>query len=25
VVIPSEAEQVRTGEIVDVAFLAQRG
>jgi molybdopterin molybdotransferase len=25
VVIPSEAEEVRTGEIVDVAFLAQRG
>ena len=25
VVIPGEAEQVRTGEIVDVAFLAQRG
>jgi molybdopterin molybdotransferase len=25
VIIPSEAEQVRTGEIVDVAFLAQRG
>jgi molybdopterin molybdotransferase len=25
VVVPSEAEQVRTGEIVDVAFLAQRG
>jgi molybdopterin molybdotransferase len=25
VVIPSEAEQLRTGEIVDVAFLAQRG
>jgi molybdopterin molybdotransferase len=25
VVIPSGAEQVRTGEIVDVAFLAQRG
>lgn len=25
VVIPSDAEQVRTGEIVDVAFLAQRG
>jgi molybdopterin molybdotransferase len=25
VVIPSEAEQIRTGEIVDVAFLAQRG
>jgi molybdopterin molybdotransferase len=25
VVVSSEAEQVRTGEIVDVAFLAQRG
>ena len=25
VVVPTEAEQVRTGEIVDVAFLAQRG
>src|SRR6478752_7047 len=25
VVVPSDAEQVRTGEIVDVAFLAQRG
>jgi molybdopterin molybdotransferase len=25
VVVPSEAEQVRTGEIVNVAFLAQRG
>lgn len=25
VTIPSEAEQIRTGEIVDVAFLAQRG
>ncbi len=25
VVVPSGAEQVRTGEIVDVAFLAQRG
>jgi molybdopterin molybdotransferase len=25
VTVPSEAEQVRTGEIVDVAFLAQRG
>jgi molybdopterin molybdotransferase len=25
VVIPSEAEQIRTGEIIDVAFLAQRG
>jgi molybdopterin molybdotransferase len=25
VVVPSEAEQVRTGEVVDVAFLAQRG
>jgi molybdopterin molybdotransferase len=25
VVVPGEAEQVRTGEIVDVAFLAQRG
>ena len=25
VVIPSDAEEVRTGEIVDVAFLAQRG
>jgi molybdopterin molybdotransferase len=25
VVVPREAEQVRTGEIVDVAFLAQRG
>jgi hypothetical protein len=24
-VIPREAEQVRTGEIVEVAFLAQRG
>jgi molybdopterin molybdotransferase len=24
-VVPSEAEQIRTGEIVDVAFLAQRG
>jgi hypothetical protein len=24
-VVPSEAEEVRTGEIVDVAFLAQRG
>jgi hypothetical protein len=24
-VVPTEAEQVRTGEIVDVAFLAQRG
>ena len=24
-IVPSEAEQVRTGEIVDVAFLAQRG
>ncbi|MDT5257654.1 MAG: hypothetical protein QOD10_2734, partial [Mycobacterium sp.] len=22
---PSGAEQIRTGEIVDVAFLAQRG
>ncbi|MGH3634762.1 MAG: gephyrin-like molybdotransferase Glp, partial [Mycobacterium sp.] len=25
VVVPTEAEQIRTGEIVDVAFLAQRG
>lgn len=25
VIVPSEAEQVRTGELVDVAFLAQRG
>ena len=25
VIVPSEAEQVRTGEIVDVAVLAQRG
>ena len=25
VVVPSEAEQIRTGEIVYVAFLAQRG
>jgi molybdopterin molybdotransferase len=25
VMVPSEAEQIRTGEIVDVAFLAQRG
>ncbi|MBI3215841.1 MAG: molybdopterin molybdotransferase MoeA [Mycobacterium sp.] len=25
VVVPAEAEQVRTGEVVDVAFLAQRG
>ena len=25
VVIPREADQIRTGEIVDVAFLAQRG
>jgi molybdopterin molybdotransferase len=25
VVVPSEAEQIRTGEMVDVAFLAQRG
>jgi molybdopterin molybdotransferase len=25
VVIPSEAEEIRTGEIIDVAFLAQRG
>jgi molybdopterin molybdotransferase len=25
VMVPSDAEQVRTGEIVDVAFLAQRG
>jgi molybdopterin molybdotransferase len=25
VIVPTEAEQVRTGEIVDVAFLAQRG
>jgi molybdopterin molybdotransferase len=25
VVIPSDAEEIRTGEIVDVAFLAQRG
>jgi hypothetical protein len=23
--IPREAEQIRIGEIVDVAFLAQRG
>ncbi len=25
VVVPTEAEQIRTGEVVDVAFLAQRG
>jgi molybdopterin molybdotransferase len=25
VVVPAEAEQLRTGEVVDVAFLAQRG
>ncbi|MGB6208348.1 hypothetical protein, partial [Mycobacterium sp.] len=25
VVVPREAEQIRIGEIVDVAFLAQRG
>jgi molybdopterin molybdotransferase len=25
VMVPSEADQIRTGEIVDVAFLAQRG
>ena len=25
VVVPGDAEQVRTGEVVDVAFLAQRG
>ncbi len=25
VVVPTEVEQVRTGELVDVAFLAQRG
>ncbi|WP_375481728.1 gephyrin-like molybdotransferase Glp [uncultured Mycobacterium sp.] len=25
VMVPSETEQIRTGEIVDVAFLAQRG
>jgi molybdopterin molybdotransferase len=25
VIVPAEAEEVRTGEIVDVAFLAQRG
>lgn len=25
VVVPSDAEEIRTGEIVDVAFLAQRG
>ncbi|HYJ54739.1 MAG TPA: gephyrin-like molybdotransferase Glp [Mycobacterium sp.] len=25
VIVPTEAEQVRTGEVVDVAFLAQRG
>jgi molybdopterin molybdotransferase len=25
VVVPGDAEQIRTGEIVDVAFLAQRG
>jgi hypothetical protein len=24
-VIPREAEQIRIGEVVDVAFLAQRG
>ncbi|MFI2840342.1 gephyrin-like molybdotransferase Glp [Mycolicibacterium sp. PDY-3] len=25
VIVPSEVEQIRTGEVVDVAFLAQRG
>lgn len=25
VIVPSEADQIRTGEVVDVAFLAQRG
>jgi molybdopterin molybdotransferase len=25
VIVPTEAEQIRTGEMVDVAFLAQRG
>ncbi|MBB2990989.1 molybdopterin molybdotransferase [Mycolicibacterium iranicum] len=25
VMVPSDAEQIRTGEVVDVAFLAQRG
>ncbi|MEZ0341951.1 gephyrin-like molybdotransferase Glp [Mycobacterium sp. pV006] len=25
VIVPSEVEQIRTGELVDVAFLAQRG
>ena len=25
VIVPTEAEQIRTGELVDVAFLAQRG
>ncbi|SHU30033.1 molybdopterin biosynthesis protein MoeA1 [Mycobacteroides abscessus subsp. abscessus] len=25
VIVPAEVEQVRTGEIVEVAFLAQRG
>lgn len=25
VIVPSEADEIRTGEIVDVAFLAQRG
>ncbi|AFM18940.1 molybdenum cofactor synthesis domain protein [Mycolicibacterium chubuense NBB4] len=25
VIVPGEAEQIRTGEVVDVAFLAQRG
>ncbi|MCH9759497.1 MAG: molybdopterin molybdotransferase MoeA [Actinomycetia bacterium] len=25
VVVPTDAEQIRTGEVVDVAFLAQRG
>jgi molybdenum cofactor synthesis domain-containing protein len=25
VIVPSEADEVRTGEVVDVAFLAQRG
>ena len=25
VIVPSDAEQIRTGEVVDVAFLAQRG
>ena len=25
VIVPTEADQVRTGEVVDVAFLAQRG